>query len=81
MTTSPDTSDMTPEELAIADDFEKGWSEERLDAAEFSWGPGLVDVLPHVLAKKITEQAQKDGISDLQVIQTALFEYFNKSAA
>ena len=52
MTTSPDTSDMTPEELAIAADFEKGWSEERLDAAEFSWGPGLVDVLPHVLAKK-----------------------------
>ena len=80
MTTSPDTSDMTPEELAIAADFEKGWSE-RLDATEFSWGPGLVDVLPHVLAKKIAEQAQRDGISDLQVIQTALFEYFNKSAA
>lgn len=81
MTTTPDMSDMTPEELAIADDFEKGWSDERLDAAGVRWGPGLVDALPHVLAKKIAEQAQRDGTSDLQVIQTALFEYFNKSAA
>lgn len=29
---------MTPEELAVAEDFEAGWSKDRLDSAEFNWG-------------------------------------------
>ncbi|MCP1388526.1 hypothetical protein M5J20_10100 [Corynebacterium sp. TA-R-1] len=66
---------MTPEEIAIAEDFESGWSEERLDHAEVSWGPGLLQVLSPDLANKIRERAEQDGTSDLEVIRLALTQY------
>ena len=74
-----DISDMTPEEVAIADDFEKGWSEERLDAAGVRWGPGITEIFPHGLTKKIHERARHDGISDLELIQRAVPDYLRLS--
>ena len=43
----------TNEDIAdaeVAEDFERGWSEERLDAAEFHWGPGKTEVAPEALS-------------------------------
>ena len=68
-------TDMTPEELAIADDFEKGWSEERLDAAGVRWGPGITEIFPHELTKQIHERACHDGISDIELILRAVTNY------
>lgn len=45
--------DMTPEELAVAADFEAGWSQERLDRAEVAWGVGVTDLLPRALGEKL----------------------------
>lgn len=66
---------MKSRDEAIADDFERGWSDERLDAAEFSWGPGIVEALPRSLSEKLAEQARRDGVSEMAVIRAALDSY------
>lgn len=70
---------MNPRESEIAQDFEKGWSDERLNQAEVSWGPGLANALPHALAKRVEERAVREGKSDLEVIEAALNQYFSTS--
>lgn len=73
------SNEMTPEEIAIAEDFEFGWSEDRLDRAEMTWGPGLLHVLSPDLASKIRQRAEQDGTSDLEVIRLALTQYLAES--
>lgn len=74
-------SAMTPEEIRTAEDFERGWSDERIRSAEVSWGPGLVDMLPPALAERVQARARKEGTSDLSVIEAALSQYLDNSAA
>lgn len=75
-------NNMTDREKAIAAEFEKGWSAEQLDAAEFSWGPGLIDFLPHALSKKLSARAHAEGVSELTIISTAISTYLaNENAA
>lgn len=71
---------MTEQEKAVDEDFELGWSPERIVNAEFSWGAGIVDVIPHGLAKKLAEQAQETGENELSIITKALFSYFENNA-
>lgn len=68
---------MSHDEVATAEDFEKGWSDDRLDRAESSWGPGLTDALPQVLARKVEAMAAREGVSDLEIINMALAAYFD----
>lgn len=68
---------MTPEEQHIANDFEKGWSEDRIRQAKRSWGPGLLEILPAEMTEKIQRKAALDGTSDIEVIQKALHLYLS----
>lgn len=72
---------MTPEEERAAADFERGWSDERIRAAEVSWGPGLVEMLPPALAQRVQARARAEGTSDLSVIEAAISQYLDNSAA
>ena len=72
---------MTPEEMRTAQDFERGWSDERIRAAEVSWGPGLVEMLPSELARRVQARAREEGTSDLSVIEAAIAHYLENSAA
>ena len=72
---------MTPEEMRTAQDFERGWSDERIRAAEVSWGPGLVEMLPAELAQRVQARAREEGTSDLSVIEAAIAHYLDNSAA
>ena len=56
---------MTPEEKRAAADFERGWSDERIRAAEVSWGPGLVEMLPPALAQRVQARARAEGTLSL----------------
>ncbi|MGW9550051.1 hypothetical protein ACWG8W_03260 [Citricoccus zhacaiensis] len=67
---------MTDQQLsAMADEFEAGWSEERLDAAKQSWGPALRDVLPDDVQARLHERAQAEGLTEVQLITEALKAY------
>ncbi|MDP9801039.1 hypothetical protein J2S49_001115 [Arcanobacterium wilhelmae] len=67
---------MTPEEWAIADDFEKGWSAERIEHAQRSWGPARIrTVLPKELAHQIAKLANEEDVDDLTIIERALSQY------
>ena len=72
---------LTPEEQAIADDFERGWSDERLAAARKEWGPGIRHIIPAYLAQKIADRATEEGTTDLQIITYALAAYLDDQAA
>lgn len=72
---------MTPEEQAIADDFERGWSDERIRAAHKEYGPGIRHMIPEEIMKKIREQADREGTRELDVINEALAAYFDNKAA
>lgn len=63
------------EDRAIAEDFERGWSEERLNAAYNGWGPGLLNVLQGPLAEELSRQAKAEGKSDLELINEAVRSY------
>lgn len=73
--------EVTPEEMRTAQDFERGWSDERIRAAEVSWGPGLVEMLPPELAQRVQARARQEGTSDLSVIEAAIAHYLDNSAA
>ena len=73
--------EVTPEEMRTAQDFERGWSDERIRAAEVSWGPGLVDMLPPALAERVQARARAEGTSDLSVIEAAISQYLDDNAA
>lgn len=69
-------NEMTDRHLsAIADEFENGWSEERLDAAKQSWGPALREALPDDIQVRLHERAQAEGLTEAQVIAEALKAY------
>lgn len=72
---------MTPEELAVADDFEAGWSKDRLDNAEFNWGVGITDFLPHALSEKLAARAKEEGVSELALISSAVSMYLSADNA
>ncbi|NMW65789.1 hypothetical protein [Mobiluncus mulieris] len=59
----------------LADDFEAGWSEARLQHAKGSFGPGLVDFLPAFLYERLQAKAREQGKGDFEVIQDALKAY------
>lgn len=67
---------MTPEERAIAEDFEKGWSDERWNNATLVFSSEMVDWLPHSIMEKLTERARKEGVSEFKVMVSVLSEYF-----
>lgn len=73
--------EVTPEEMRKAQDFERGWSDERIRAAEVSWGPGLVDMLPPALVERVQARAREEGTSDLSIIEAAIAHYLDTSAA
>ena len=62
----------TDEDRAIAEDFERGWSEERLNAARSGWGPGVIEVLPDNLAARLSAQAEAEGRRTLDLIIEAV---------
>ena len=39
-------TEMSAHDEAIADDFERGWSSERIAASQRAWGPAVSDGLP-----------------------------------
>ena len=73
--------EVIPEEMRTAQDFGRGWSDERIRAAEVSWGPGLVEMLPPELAQRVQARAREEGTSDLSVIEAAIAHYLDNSAA
>jgi len=73
--------EVTPEEMRTAQDFERGWSDERIRSAEVSWGPGLVEMLSPELAQRVQARARQEGTSDLSVIEAAIAHYLDNSAA
>lgn len=62
----------TDDDRAIAEDFEQGWSEERLKAARSGWGPGVIEVLPDNLVARLSAQAEAEGRSTLDLISEAV---------
>ena len=59
----------------LADDFEAGWSDQRLERAQGAMGPGVIEFLPAYLHERLEERARQDGKNDLEVIQEALKAY------
>lgn len=68
-------TDMSAHDEAIADDFERGWSSERIAAAQRAWGPAVSDGLPVWLNRQLAERAHAEGRSELGIIQEALTRY------
>ncbi|AXE39732.1 CopG family transcriptional regulator [Acidipropionibacterium virtanenii] len=69
-------SDLTPEQLdEITADFEAGWSEHRLDAAEVRWGPGFAHVLPDDVRQALHRRALDEGLTDAELIERAVRAY------
>lgn len=67
---------LTPEQLdAIAADFETGWSQERLDATDVVWGPGLSRLLPDDIQKALHVRALDEGVTDTELIERAIRAY------
>ena len=69
---------MTSEELRIAAEFESGWTDERLDAADINVGPGLVKALPAGLIQQVFKRADAEGISPVELIHLAISDYLSK---
>lgn len=59
----------------LGQDFETGWSEERIRRASGTPGPGVVDFMPAFLYKLVQEKAREEGKDDFEVIQDALKAY------
>ena len=71
---------MTQEEQAIAQDFEQGWSTERLTAAEFSWGPQawlyqLLDSLDAHTRRAFLTRLKTDGVALDALPETLIRRY------
>lgn len=67
---------ITDEQLAaIAEDFETGWSDDRLDASQQTWGPALREVLPAELRAQLHRRAQDEGVTEIQIMADALKAY------
>ncbi len=71
---------MTPEEQAIADDFEKAGQTNDLMLPGCAGGSEL----PRFSLtgwRKISERARHDGISDLELIRRAITDYLSRNTA
>lgn len=67
--------EMTPEEIDIAEHFERGLSDSELRAATVRFGAGAIELLPPQLSQLLHERAVKDGQSQLDVMRKALESY------
>ncbi|WP_165216991.1 hypothetical protein [Schaalia sp. ZJ1691] len=55
--------DMTPEQLEIAEELERGWSKEKLNAATVRLGPAAPRVLPAYLSDRLNEREHNEGLT------------------
>lgn len=68
-------NDMTPEEEALAQHFERGLTDEELSQATLRFGTGATELLPPRLAQLLHERAVKDGESQVEVMRKAVEAY------
>ena len=71
---------MTSQEQAIADDFERGWSDERIKAATVTRGPyafmlDLAQSFPQKDLEALANRAQTKGTTQLNLIIKAVQKY------
>lgn len=66
---------MTPEEEALAEHFERGLSNTELNQAALRFGTGATELLSPRLAQLLHERAVKDGESQVDVIRKAVEAY------
>lgn len=66
---------MTPEEEAIAAEFEQGWSAEQIAAATTRLDPAAAGLLPAYLTDMLHQRAQDEGISELSLLRKAVETY------
>ena len=64
--------DIMSDDRVVAADFERGWSEERLDAVRSGWGPGVMGLLPENLVTRLALQAKAEGRSSVDLFGGAV---------
>ncbi|MGV9189397.1 hypothetical protein ACTOVN_05515 [Arcanobacterium canis] len=63
----------------LVNDFEAGWSDERLDRAQFTWEANAIQLLPAHLEKALRSRAEKEGTSELSVMREAIEAYLQSA--
>lgn len=66
---------MTPEEEAIAAEFEAGWTPEQIAASTVRLGPAASALLPTYLNEMLHQRAQQEGTDELDVLRQAVEAY------
>ncbi|MDY5161128.1 hypothetical protein [Actinotignum urinale] len=70
---------MTPEEEAIAHDFEQGWSKERIQKAKITYGPAPAPITSALLNERVTAYARTKGLDPLEVVNDAVEAYLQSA--
>ena len=67
--------EMNESELAIADHFERGLSQEELKNASFRFGSAVSELFPAYLTELLHQRAVKDGETQFEVMRKAMESY------
>lgn len=70
---------MTPEEEAIAQDFEQGWSRERIQKAKITYGPAPAPITSALLNERVEACARARGLDPLEGINDAVEAYLQSA--